>query len=192
VYRVSPTGQVTRYALPLDAAIRSVHAIGVDAVGNVVVVGSANAGLPTTAGVPYPTSAVAPGCIAPYAMKLTATGVGPAYATYLANAGTQGDTCSSGFARTPLEPAAYAVSVDAGGNAVITGQAEPGARAAGGAIDLAPVAATLHANGLMAASHAFVTRLTSTGAAAWSAACRTLYRPRLPARGNPGAHHHGP
>jgi hypothetical protein len=169
VYRVTPSGQVTRYAVPLDPAIRSVHAIGVDGAGNVVVVGSANAGLATTAGAAYPTSAVASGCIAPYATKLTPTGVAPAYATYLAYAGTQGDTCGNTLAATPLQPAAYAVAVDAAGNAVIAGQAEPGARAAGGAVDLAPVAATLHAYGRWAASHAFVTKLSSTGAIVWSA-----------------------
>jgi len=52
---------------------------------------------------------------------------------------------------------------------VITGQAEPGARASGGAVDRAPVVATLHAAGRWAASHAFVTKLAANGAALWSA-----------------------
>jgi hypothetical protein len=170
VYRVSPSGQVARFALPLDPAIRSVNALGVDGAGNVIVVGSADAGLATTPGVAYATSAVAPTCIAPYALKLTPGGPAPAYATYLAYAGTQGETCGREFdGVSPLEPAAYAVAVDASGNAAITGQAEPGARASGGGVDLAPVVATLHDNGRWAASHAFVTRLAANGAALWSA-----------------------
>jgi len=169
VYRVSPSGAVTRFALPLDPAIRSVNALGVDGAGDVVVVGSAESGLATTAGVAYPASAVAATCIAPYALKLTPGGAVPAYATYLAYAGTQGETCGRDFGGLALEPAAYAVAVDAAGNAAITGQAEPGARASGGAVDIAPVVATLHPGGRWAASHVFVTRLAPTGAALWSA-----------------------
>lgn len=169
VYRVSPAGQVTRFALPLDPAIRSINALAVDGAGNVVLVGSADAGLATTPGVAYATSAVAPTCVAPYALKLAPGGTAPAYATYLAYAGTQGEACANNAGGPSLEPAAYAVAVDAAGNAVIAGQAEPGARASGGAIDRAPIVATLHSAGRWAASHTFVTKLAVDGAALWSA-----------------------
>ena len=74
----------------------------------------------TTPGVAYATSAVAPTCIAPYALKLTPAGLAPAYATYLAYAGTQGETCGQNSGGPSLEPAAYAVAVDAAGALYIT------------------------------------------------------------------------
>ena len=169
VFRVSPLGQVTRFATALDPAIRSVNALAVDGSGNVFAVGSADAGLRTTAGATYPASAVAPQCVAPYVIKLTAGGTATAYATYLANAGTQGDACGDALAGSSMQPAAYAITVDRSGNAWITGQAEPGARALGGGIDLAPKTATLHAYGRSAASHAFITRLDGSGTVTWSA-----------------------
>ena len=70
VFRVSATGQVTRFSGPLDPAIRRVGAIALDASGNIYLTGSADGGLQTSASAPFPASSVAPGCIAPFILKL--------------------------------------------------------------------------------------------------------------------------
>ena len=164
LFRVSPLGQVTRLAT-LDAAIRSVRAVALDAAGNVYLTGSAGPGLATTNGAPYGVAAVATGCIAPYAAKLDRTGQAVIYATYLAYAGTQGERCGNELPGT-FDPGGYAIAADGAGNAYVTGQAEPGARATAGALDLAPRTATMiAASGVYVASHAFVTKIDPGGTA---------------------------
>jgi hypothetical protein len=164
MYRVTPLGQVTRLAT-LDPAIRSVRAVALDPSGNLYVTGSAGAGLVTSPGAPYPASAVASGCIAPFVAKLDRSGAPVVYATYLGYAGTQGERCGTAFPGT-FDPAGYALAVDAAGSAYVTGQAEPGVRATAGALDLAPRSATaLGATGIYVASHAFVTKINPAGTA---------------------------
>jgi len=164
IFRVTPLGQVTRVAT-LDPAIRSVRAVALDPTGNLYLTGSAGEGLVTSAGAPYGTSAVASGCIAPFAIKLDRTGQVVVYATYLGFAGTQGERCGNEYPGT-FDPGGYAIAVDAAGTAFVTGQAEPGVRATAGAVDLAPKAATMvAASGIYVASHAFVTRINPAGTA---------------------------
>ena len=169
LYRVSPLGQVTRLAAPLDPAIRTVRAVALDAAGNLLLTGSAGAGLVTTVGAPYATPAVSAGCIAPFVAKLDRTGQTVMYATYLGYAGTAGERCGGNVVGGPFDPAGYAIAVDAAGAAYVTGQAEPGVRATAGAVDRAPTTSTLYAGGQRIASHAFVTKIDASGTAiAWS------------------------
>jgi hypothetical protein len=172
VYKVSPSGTVTRLSLPLDPAINRVGAIAVDAVGAIYLTGSARDGLQTTAGAPYPTSSVTAGCIAPYAMKLDATGQTVRYATYLGNSGAGASICG-GKVPQPIRaiyvhPTGHALAIDALGNAYITGQAEPGLAATSGSPDYGTkiVGPTGYNNLIIdPASHAFVTKLNATGTA---------------------------
>jgi len=163
VYRVNPLGQVTRFSGPLDVAVRSVRALAVDHVGNVYLTGSADAGLATSPGAPYGTTAVAAGCIAPYASKLSPTGQ-TVYVTYLGYAGTQGERCGTSFG-PPFLPEGYAITVDGAGNAYVTGQAEPGVRATPGAVNVASSVPVTVLGGPGVASHVFVTKLNATGTA---------------------------
>ncbi len=169
VYRVSPLGQVTQFPIPLDPAIRRVHAMAADSGGNVYLAGSAAGGLVTTVGAPYPSAAVGTACVAPFVAKWSPSGTQPLYATYLAYSGTQGEPCSNRLAGTSYDPGAYAVALDDIGNAYVAGQAETGARATPGAVDLAPKVPTILQNAGLVASHAFLTKVDASGSSiAWS------------------------
>jgi hypothetical protein len=162
VYRISPSGAMTRVGDPLDAAIRRVAAVAVDGSGAIYLTGSAKDGLHTTAGAPFGTASVAAGCVSPYALKLDAQGH-PQYATYLGYAGTNGHLCvPPNEAATPsVQPTGYAIAVDAQGGAVVAGQAEPGVVATPGAIDYGTKTPGLWPGNRLSmdpASHAFVTR----------------------------------
>ncbi len=164
VFLVTPAGQASRFSPALDPSIRRVGAIAVDASGAIYLTGSASSGLVTTAGAPYPTSSVAADCIAPFAMKLAASGQVVAYATYLGYSGTQGERCGGGSNDGVLDPIGYAVAVDPAGNAVFAGQAEPGVRATAGAIDTGFKTTTMYIPQMkLFASHGFVTKLNPTG-----------------------------
>jgi hypothetical protein len=175
VFKVAPSGQVTRLSAALDAAIDRVGAIGVDASGAFYLTGSAHEGLQTTAGAPYPTASVAAGCVAPYVTKLDASGQSVLYATYLGNSGTAGQVCGGNistignhFYKPILHPTGFAVAVDALGNAYVAGQAEPGLPATPGALDLGTkIVGIFPGNGLSTdpALHAFVTKLNASGTA---------------------------
>lgn len=165
VYKVTPTGVVSRHSAALDPAILRIAAVAIDAAGALYLTGSATDGLATTAGVPYPTSAVTSGCIAPFAMKLVPSGQGVAYATYLAQAAPP---CTP-FALPYVDPTGFAIAVDAASNAYITGQAQPGLAATAGAVDYGTkVPAYFHPHG-NTASHAFVAKLTATGSLVYAA-----------------------
>lgn len=165
VYRIAPTGVVSRIGAPLDPAIRRVAALAVDGAGALYLTGSASDGLRTTAGAAYAATSVAKGCIAPYALKLDAAGA-PVYATYLGFAGTGGHLCVPPPGLPGLDPTGYAITVDAQGSAVIAGQAQAGVVATSGAIDSgSKVPGPYTGNPLITdpASHAFVTRLDPSG-----------------------------
>jgi hypothetical protein len=168
VFKVGPTGQVSRHSIALDLAVNRVAAIALDGSGAVYLTGSARDGLQTTVGAPYPTAAVAAGCIAPYVMKLDATGQSVVYATYLGNAGTQGHACGGAATNGVIDPTGFALAVDAGGNAYVTGQAEPGLPASAGAVDFgtkAPGSFYVDGNIVGTASHAFVAKINAAGTA---------------------------
>lgn len=166
VFRVSPVGQVTKHSPALDPAIRRVGAIAVDPAGNIYLTGSAGGGLLTSANAPFPTGSVAPGCIAPFAMKLDASGQTTLYSTYLGLAGTQGERCGDGSPSGVFEPTGFAIAVDASGSAVVGGQAEPGVRATSGSPDLGAKTLTTYVPAVKAfASHAFVARINAAGSA---------------------------
>lgn len=171
VYKVSPSGAVARHSVALDPAIRRIAAIAVDAGGAVYLTGSATNGLATTAGAPYSTAGVGNGCIVPFAMKLAASGQSVAYATYL---GTAAPGASCNLPSLPfVDPTGFAIAVDNGGNAYITGQAEPGVAATAGALDLGTKTPGFFylggQTGIQTASHAFVTKLGASGAILYSA-----------------------
>lgn len=166
VFRVSPAGLVTRYSPPLDPAIRRVGAIAVDPGGSIYITGSAGSGLVTTANAPFPANSVAPGCIAPFVMKLDPAGQAVVYATYLGYAGTSGELCGSGSPGGVFDPTGFAIAVDASGNAIVGGQAAPGVRATAGSPDFGSKAPTLYVPVLgHHASHAFVTKVNAAGTA---------------------------
>ena len=162
VYRVTGAGVITRHSGALDPAIRRVGAIALDAAGNIFLTGSADSGLQTSVAAAFPTSAVATGCIAPFVLKLDPTGQTTLYATYLGYAGTQGEPCGAGSG--VFDPTGFDLAIDAAGNAVVGGQAEPGVRATTGAPDFGSKTATIYVPTATAyASHAFVTKLNASG-----------------------------
>jgi hypothetical protein len=170
VYKVSPAGVVSRHSRALDPAIRRIAALARDASGAIYLVGSAGAGLQTTAGAPFPSDSVASGCYSPYAMKLDASGQAVAYATYLGYAGTHGHPCmpppNHAYSADVLYPTAFAIALDAQGNAYVTGQAASGVVATPGAPDLGSKVPGVYwgdSRIVDPASHAFVTKLDATG-----------------------------
>ncbi|MFO1313734.1 MAG: Ig-like domain-containing protein [Burkholderiales bacterium] len=164
VYKVTSAGAVSRHSLALDPAILRVAAVAIDASGALHLTGSATSGLVTTAGAPYPTSAVSAGCIAPFALKLAPSGQAVTYATYLAQA-----TAPCAPLSPYIDPTGFAIAVDAASNAYITGQAEPGLAATAGALDLGTkVPAYFYPYG-NTASHAFVVKLGPTGGLVYAA-----------------------
>jgi hypothetical protein len=170
VFRVAPGGAVVRWSAALDPAIRRVAALGRDASGALYLTGTATSGLVTSPGAPYGAGAVASGCLAPYVLKLDATGRSVVYATYLGYSGTQGQVCG-GKVPTPMapqyiHPAGLALAVDAGGNAFVAGQAEPGFAATPGAVDFgtkAPGPYPFDTRIPAPASHAFVAKINAAG-----------------------------
>lgn len=164
IFRVSPSGAVTRHSRALDPAIRRVGAIAVDAAGNFHLTGSAAAGLVTTPGAPFGTDSVAAGCIAPFVTKLDPTGQAVVYATYLGYSGTQGERCGGATTTSVFDPTGFAIAVDAAGNAFVAGQAEPGLRATPGAVAPATTAYNLFGS-LGTSSRAFVAKLNPGGTA---------------------------
>jgi hypothetical protein len=177
IFKVSPSGQVTRLSAALDAAIDRVGAIAVEASGAFYLTGSAHDGLQTTPGAPYPTASVGPGCVAPYVTKLDATGQAVLYATYVGTAAAPGQ-CGGEFgnksiASTSLYPTGFAIAIDALGNAYVAGQALPGLAATPGALDFGTTAVGVFpGNGLSVdpAVHAFVTKVNPNGTAiVWTA-----------------------
>ncbi len=172
VFRVGAAGDVARWSATLDPAIRRVGAIAVDAAGNVYLTGSARDGLVTSAGAPFAAASVAPGCMAPYVVKLDATGQAVAWATYLGTAGVAGARCGGAGVDGIHDPGGYALAVDGNGNVYVTGQAEPGLAATPGALNVAPTDAIVHAArspSYATASHAFVAKLDAAGRLAWAA-----------------------
>ena len=172
VFKVTSTGVVSRFSAALDSAINRVGAIAIDAAGAIYLTGSASDGLQTTPGAPYPTSSVAQGCIAPYVLKLDASGQVIVYATYLGTSGMPGQICGgrvSGIADPKyLDPTGFALALDAAGNAYVAGQAEPGLAATPGSVNFGTkVAGVSSYNGISIdqASHAFVAKLNPSGTA---------------------------
>ncbi len=172
VFRVGPTGVVTRLSTALDPAIRRVGAIALDPAGNIYLTGSAGHGLVTTGGAAFPMSSVAVGCVAPYVTRLDPSGQQVLYATYLGAAGVAGQACGNGSS-SHFDPTGFALAVDALGNAYVTGQAEPGLAATAGAVNRGPTSPTIYAGDgplMSTASHVFVAKLNSTGSAlVWAA-----------------------
>ncbi len=179
VFRIGPNGQASRYSIALDSAIRRIGAIAVDGNGNMYLTGSARDGLSTSAGAPYAVNAVAPGCIAPFVMKLDPSAQSVLYSTYLGYAGTQGERCGNDSPVSVFEPTGFAIAVDAAGNAYVTGQAEPGVRATSGSADTASKLPMMYAPAVRPfASHAFVTKLSASGSVVFTARLGGSYRER--------------
>ncbi len=173
VFRIGPTGTVSRMSPELDPAIRRVGAIALDAAGNIYLTGSAADGLVTSPGAPFSNTGVASGCLAPFVTKLDPSGLQVLYATYLGVAGIAGQACGGPVSSGYFDPTGFALAVDAGGNAYVTGQAEPGLAATPGAVNQPPTEPVLYAGGQPprpTATHAFVAKLASSGTAvAWIA-----------------------
>lgn len=172
VYKISSTGAATRWSRPLDPAIRRVAAMARDASGSLYLTGGAIDGLQTTPGAPYSTPGVASGCVAPYVVKLDATGQSVAYATYLGYSGVQGQVCGgkvytpAGVDAVSIHPSGFSIAVDASGNAYVTGQAEPGFAATPGAVDFGTKVPSIYPYDprvVSPASHAFVAKINAAG-----------------------------
>lgn len=152
LYKLDSGGQGIHYAFALDPAITSVRAVAVDNTGHAYVTGVAGPGLATTPGVVYPDAASG----GPFLLKVEPAGRSAVYATYLSQLDQRAYTPSSidhaafDFRTTPL-----ALTVDANGNAFVTGQAGSHFGATPGAVDL----------GDTAHLHTFVAKLNSTGTA---------------------------
>ena len=171
VFKVDATGNVLRLSAPLDPAIRRVGALALDPAGNLYLTGSAGDGLATSVGASFPTASVAPGCLAPYVVKLDPTGQIVKYATYLGVAGIADQRCGGVGPDGNFDPTGFALAVDGSGNVLVTGQAEPGFAATAGAVNVAPTLGIVHfGNGpaFNTASHAFVAKVNPTGALAWA------------------------
>lgn len=172
VYRVSSAGAAARLSAALDPAMRSVGALALDGAGNIYVTGSATAGLATSAGAPFPTPSVAPGCVAPYVAKLDPGAQAVLYATYLGVAGVQGQACGGVGPDGNYDASGFALALDGAGNIYVTGQAEPGFAATAGAVNAAPTQPIVHigrGSPFQTASHAFVAKIGPTGSLVFAA-----------------------
>lgn len=130
IYRVDSQGNVTPFAGPLDAAIRSIRALAVDAQGNVFFSGRAAATMATTANafVAGPqVAAVADS--GPYLVKIDAATRNPAFATFLTIPRSRTATPADQTCREPFPDAlttAYAIGAASDGSVYVAGQADPG------------------------------------------------------------------
>jgi len=152
LYKLDSSGQGIHYALALDPAITSVRAVAVDSTGHAYVTGVAGPGLATTPGVVYPDAASG----GPFLIKVEPSGRSTVYATYLSQPDQRAYAPSSiDHAAFDVRTTPLAVTVDAIGNAFVTGQAGSHFGATPGAVDL----------GDTAHLHTFVAKLNPAGTA---------------------------
>ncbi|MBA3504835.1 MAG: SBBP repeat-containing protein [Betaproteobacteria bacterium] len=152
LYKLDSSGREIHYAFAFDPAITSIRAIAVDSAGHAYVTGVAGPGLATTPGVVYPNATTG----GPFLLKVDPAGRSAVYATYLSQPGQRAYTPSSidhsayDFQTTP-----FALTVDANGNAFVTGQAGSHFGATPGAVNM----------GDTAHLHTFVAKLNSAATA---------------------------
>jgi hypothetical protein len=139
VTKFNPTGTGVIFSTFLGGGALSLNAMTLDASNNIYVTGGTDAGFPTTGGA-YQTG-YGGGSSNCYVTKLNSSGTGLAYSTYIGGSGGS---------------VGYDVSVDATGNAYITGHCNIGTGypVTGGAYQISP-------NG---GNEGFVTKLNPTGA----------------------------
>ena len=106
----------------VDPAVKTIRALVVDGAGAIYITGVAGPGLATTVNAAISGASAPTG--GPYLIKLAPEGTSVVYATYLSIAGSR-NSVSPDPQRSLIDNAttAYAVAVDAAGNAYIAGQA---------------------------------------------------------------------
>ena len=122
IYRVRSDGTVERLPATVDAAVKTIRSLAIDAAGGIYFTGVAAPGLITTANAAIPAASAPNG--GPYLIKFTAGGNSIAYATYLSVAGSRNSIAASSQ-QSLIDNAStgYAVVADAAGNAYVAGQA---------------------------------------------------------------------
>jgi hypothetical protein len=122
IYRVAADGSVQALGALVDSAVQTIRALAVDGAGAVYFTGVAGPGLATTANAAISAAQAPAG--GPYLIKFAPGGTNIAYATYLSVQGSR-PSVAPDLLRSPTDRAtgAYALTVDAVGNAYLAGQA---------------------------------------------------------------------
>src|SRR5262249_544381 len=123
IFRVTADASVQPVAVTIDPAVQTIRAIAVDATGAVYFTGVAAAGMATSANAAIPASSACTG--GPYLTKLSPGGGSVAYSTYLSVQGSR-PSIAPDAQESPIDnrTTAYALAVDAVGNAYLAGQAQ--------------------------------------------------------------------
>jgi FG-GAP-like repeat/Putative Ig domain/FG-GAP repeat/Beta-propeller repeat len=155
IYRVAADGGRHPIAAAVDAAVKTVRALALDAEGAIYITGVAGAGLSTTPGAAISASSASAG--GPYLIKFAPGGASVAYVTYLSVAGTRSSIAPDPEqSRVDSVTTGYAVVVDIAGNAYVAGQS---------AADDFPVRAGFPDSGDIQNRDAFVAKVNASGSA---------------------------
>jgi hypothetical protein len=121
IFKVTPTGAVQMVTNALDPALLTIRALAIGIDGAIYFTGVAGPGLATTSSAAIRSSSA---LFAPYLIKLTPGGQGVPYATYLSVPGSRASAGPTAD-QSPMDSGttAYALAVDAAGNAYLAGQA---------------------------------------------------------------------
>jgi hypothetical protein len=123
IFRVAADASVQPLAGSIDPAVQTIRAIAIDSAGGVYFTGVAAGGLRTTINAAIPASTAPAG--GPYLIKLAPGGASVAYSTYLSVQGSR-PSIAPDPQQSPIDnrTTAYALAVDAAGNAYLAGQAQ--------------------------------------------------------------------
>ena len=123
IFLIAANGDVQPLAAAIDPVVQTIRALAIDAAGGIYFTGVAGPRLQTSANAAIKSSqAIAGG---PYLIKLSADGVSVSYSTYLSVQGSR-TSLAPDPSQSSIDAAstAYALTVDAIGNAYVAGQAK--------------------------------------------------------------------